>query len=240
MPLGNPECSSKRRVGIVGEESSAGGRESQHDRDLMTPQTAAGNAELLRQFVDAVREYAIFMLDPTGTVETWNRGAARIKGYSAEEIVGQHFSVFYLPEDVNAGKPQRELSQAAAEGQIRDEGWRVRKDGSRFWANVVITAVRDEDGALKGFAKITRDDTDRRQAEEQVRVLELLSERERIATHLLDTVVHQIFAAGLTVSSSLQYIQNPAATRRVQDAVEILDATLRDIRTFVISIDTDR
>ena len=117
--------------------------------------------------VDSVRDYAIFMLDPNGHVASWNKGAQRLKGYTADEIIGRHFSEFYPQEDVVSGKPARELTVAAAEGRFEDEGFRVRKDGSTFWANVIITAVRDDDGSLLGFAKVTRDLTERRAAEEK-------------------------------------------------------------------------
>ncbi|HEX6511994.1 MAG TPA: PAS domain S-box protein, partial [Chloroflexota bacterium] len=121
--------------------------------------------ELFRLLVESVEDYAIFLLSPDGHVMSWNQGAERIKGYSAGDILGRHFSAFYPPEDQAAGKPDRLLAAAAAEGRVEDEGWRVRKDGSRLWANVVITALRDQ-GELKGFAKVTRDLTERRQAEE--------------------------------------------------------------------------
>jgi PAS domain S-box-containing protein len=121
---------------------------------------------LFRLLVESVRDYAIFMLDPRGNVTTWNVGAHRIKGYTADEIIGQHFSKFYPPEDVLAGKCEYELEVADREGRFEDEGWRIRKDGSRFWADVVITAVHDESGTLVGFAKITRDLTARRRAEQ--------------------------------------------------------------------------
>src|SRR5205814_2899985 len=120
--------------------------------------------------VMGARDYAIFMLDAEGRVQTWNTGAALIKGYTEAEIVGQHFSKFYPPEDVAAGKPRRELEEAARDGRVEDEGWRVRKDGSRLWANVIITALRDESGRLRGFAKVTRDMTRRKRAEEQLAV----------------------------------------------------------------------
>src|SRR5437773_2090261 len=100
--------------------------------------------ERYRLLVEAVKDYAIFMLDPEGHVATWNPGAERIKGYAAGEIIGRHFSAFYPPEDVAAGKPAHELRVAAAEGRFEDDGWRLRKDGSRFWGNVVLTALRDE------------------------------------------------------------------------------------------------
>lgn len=112
--------------------------------------------------VDAVEEYAIFTLDPSGIVVSWNSGAQRIKGFQANEIIGQHFSTFYTAEDIAAGKPDRELAIANSDGSYRDEGWRVRKDGSTFWANIVISAIRDGDRQLVGFAKVTRDESDRR------------------------------------------------------------------------------
>ena len=126
--------------------------------------------EQFRLVVESVQDYAIFMLDSEGNVATWNLGAERIKGYKASEIIGQHFSRFYPEEDIRAGKPAMELRVAAAEGRFEDEGgWRVRKDGSRFWANVIITAFRDSSGNLRGFSKITRDTTERMLALEALR-----------------------------------------------------------------------
>lgn len=119
-----------------------------------------------RLLVEAVRDYAIFMLDPEGRILTWNAGAERIKGYRPEEVIGKHFSIFYPQGDVRSGKPEMELELARREGRCEDEGWRVRKDGSQFWADVVITALRDEDGRLYGFGKITRDLTERKLAED--------------------------------------------------------------------------
>src|SRR4051812_44665906 len=105
-----------------------------------------GSADMLRLFVDRVTDYAIFALDPEGNVTSWNAGAERAKGYREDEIIGRHFSVFYPPEE--ADKPARLLETAIREGHVEDEGWRLRKDGTRFWANVVITAVRDDTGTL--------------------------------------------------------------------------------------------
>jgi PAS domain S-box-containing protein len=122
--------------------------------------------ERFRLLVASVKDYAIFMLDPTGVVATWNEGAERIKGYRAEEIIGQHFSRFYPETDLAAGKPALGLKTAAEAGRYEDEGWRVRKDGSRFWANVVITALRSEQGTLVGFAKVTRDLSERQRVEQ--------------------------------------------------------------------------
>src|SRR6185436_12937826 len=139
----------------------------------ITPIAKSGLAEAIKHggvyglMIDAVKDYAIFMLDPAGYIASWNQGAQRIKGYTADEIIGRHFSVFYT-DDANAiGHPQHELEVAAEEGRFEEEGWRIRKDGSRFWANVVITAVRDEDKTLIGFAKVTRDLTERREAEQR-------------------------------------------------------------------------
>ncbi len=119
-----------------------------------------------RLLVQGVTDYALYMLNPDGIISNWNTGAERIKGYRAEEVLGSHFSRFYTEEDLQRGLPARALQVAAAEGRFEHEGWRVRKDGSRFWAHVVIDAIRDEDGTLIGFAKITRDITERRQAAE--------------------------------------------------------------------------
>ncbi len=128
--------------------------------------------EQFRLLVEGAQDYAIFMLDPEGKVATWNPGAERIKGYRAEEIVGQHFSRFYLQEDVERGKPERILEIARRQGRYEAEGWRLRKDGSRFWANVIITALHDKGGKPIGFSKVTRDFTDRKKAEEAL-VLQL-------------------------------------------------------------------
>src|SRR5258708_645356 len=127
--------------------------------------------ERFRLMTADVATYAILTLDPSGLVVTWNAGAQRIKGYGEEEIIGQHFSRFYSPEDIAAGKPEMELKTAATVGRVEDEGWRVRKDGSKFWASVMITAMRDAKGKLIGFSKVTRDLTERKRAEEEVRNL---------------------------------------------------------------------
>jgi PAS domain S-box-containing protein len=134
-------------------------------------------AGLYGLLVDSVQDYAIFALDTSGHILSWNKGAARLKGYTAREIIGRHFSIFYPPEDVERGKTKWELEVAAREGRFEDEGWRIRKDGTRFWANVVITALFDETGTLVGFGKVTRDLTTRRDAEEELRESE---ERNRL------------------------------------------------------------
>jgi PAS domain S-box-containing protein len=134
--------------------------------------------ERFRLLVQGVQEYGIFKLDPSGNVLSWNAGAARLMGYRAEEIIGKHFSAFYPKEDVVNGKSEHNLGEASRAGQAEEEGWRIRKDGSRFWASVLLTALRDSRGNLRGFAKLTRDMTERREREEALtRAKELLELR---------------------------------------------------------------
>src|SRR5881394_2385615 len=144
-------------------------------------------AEQFHILVDSVEEYAIYLLDPNGNVVTWNTGAQKIKGYTAEEIVGKNFACFYTAEDVAAGKPQRNLSEAARRGNIRDQGLRVRKDGSTFEAEVILTALRNDQGKLRGYSKVTRDITD------QIRSRE--SEAEKIAAQKASKAKDDFLAA---------------------------------------------
>jgi PAS domain S-box-containing protein len=139
------------------------------DQPALSSGPGGTSQELLQLLVDSVRDYAIIFLDPEGNVLTWNAAARRLKGWTSEEMIGQHFSRFYPPEDVQKGKTEMELRLAAQDGRFEDEGWRVRKDGTRFWANVVITALRDKDGKLRGFGKVTRDLSERRLAEERIK-----------------------------------------------------------------------
>ena len=127
-----------------------------------------GQGDRYRLLVDAIADYAIYMLDPSGYIVSWNPGAQRFKGYTADEILGEHFSRFYTEEDKATGLPARALKTAATEGRFEHEGWRVRKDGTRFWAHVIIDPIKDEQGNLIGFAKITRDLTERRRQEEHI------------------------------------------------------------------------
>jgi len=150
------------------------------------------SVNLVELLVSSVVEYAIFALDPDGNVSTWNAGAERLKGYRAEEIIGRHFSVFYTQADLDDALPDRELAIAAATGRFEDEGWRLRKDGTEFWANVVITALRGPDGRLVGFGKVTRDLTERKQGEDALRESEerfrlLVGSVADYAIFLLDT-----------------------------------------------------
>jgi PAS domain S-box-containing protein len=150
-----------------------------------------------RAMIESVKDYAIFLLDGKGRIATWNAGAERIKGYSAQEIIGRHFSVFYPPDVAARGYPEEELQHASELGRWEDEGWRVRKDGSRFWANVVITALRDATGEVMGFAKITRDLTERRRNEEQLRQSE---ERLRRLMDAVEDAIFMLDTRGLVTS----------------------------------------
>src|SRR3954469_8781043 len=154
--------------------------------------TATDEAALDHLLVETVFDYAIFRLDPRGNIQTWNAGAQRIKGYQANEIIGRHFSTFYTEEDLATHKPERELEIATRTGKYEEEGWRVRKDGSQFWANVVITALRGDHGQLIGFAKITRDLTERRKGEEAARRAEREAAERTAREELMAVVAHDL------------------------------------------------
>jgi len=204
--------------------------------------TARAGQEQFQQFVDAVRDYAIFMLDTDGSVRTWNAGAERIKGYKAAEIIGKHFSCFYPEEDRQHGKPQWELVLAAKDGRFEDEGWRIRQDGSRFWANVVITAVRDRTGKLVGFGKVTRDFTDRMQMEKQVRDSEKLlrelshhllqsqdEERRRIGRDLHDSLGQYLAALKMKLEVLRCHSEDHSELR---DCVRLVEDSIKEVRTI--------
>src|SRR3569832_1497204 len=164
--------------------------------------TAAARVELsadrYRLLVESMRDYAVFMLDPDGIIVSWNLGAELIKGYTADEIIGKHFSIFYPPDALARSWPEHELKVARAEGRYQEESWRIRKDGTRFWANVTITAMRSPDGTLIGFSKITRDLTDRKRHEEALRQSE---ERLRLFTECVkDYAIFMLVAEGYIVS----------------------------------------
>jgi PAS domain S-box-containing protein len=157
------------------------------------------------QLVDAVTDYAIFMLDATGHVETWNPGAQKTKGYEPHEIIGQHFSIFYTPEDRAAGRPEQILETVRREGRFEDESWRVRKDGTRFWANVIITALRGQKGQLTGFAKVTRDLSAKRAAEENERALV----REQLARAASDAERQRLLTLLNHVPATVNFFRGP-------------------------------
>jgi PAS domain S-box-containing protein len=205
--------------------------------------------EAFRLLVSGVREYAIYMLDPTGVIVTWNDGARWIKGYEEHEIIGKHFSVFFEQADVDAGKPEWELAVAERDGQLEDEGWRVRRDGTRFWANVIITALRDDSGLLRGFGKVIRDLTDRQGAAEQRREAERLRENAEQLSHLeraksafLNVASHELrkpltvlggylsmFEDGTLSADKLQSIV-PVLSREVRQMVFLVDRMLETAR----------
>ncbi|MBZ5535004.1 MAG: PAS domain S-box protein [Acidobacteriia bacterium] len=195
-------------------ESAGRSRRKAEPRDLQTQRTPRSDSdqtprskslqtseERFRLLVESVRDYAIFMLDRNGNVTSWNPGAEHIKGYGSEEIIGRNFSCFYNAADAQADKPRKQLRTAAREGWLEDEGWRIRKDGSQFWANVVITALRDRQGRLRGFSKVTRDMTEGKRAEESIRTLNQELER-RMAE--LDALNSQFEASRTTASRDLQ------------------------------------
>jgi PAS domain S-box-containing protein len=192
-------------------------------REGVSEPRALGDAFAL--FVSSVVDYAIFLLDPSGVIVTWNEGAQRIKGYEAGEIIGRHFSIFYPAEEARNRKPDWELEVAKREGRYEEEGWRIRKDGSRFWASVVITALRDETGRLRGFGKVTRDLTERRRQEEGLRDLE------RTKTEFLNLASHEL-RGPLTVlrgynsmlaDGSIPVDQIPAVARILETKLNQMD-----------------
>ena len=212
--------------------------------DLQTQSTAAAekiqqSEEQFRLLVEGVQDYAIYMLSSEGVVTTWNSGAQRIKGYQAQEIIGKHFSCFFRPEDIKAGRPNASLEAAAAKGKYEEENLRVRKDGSAFWASVLITALYDTGGRLYGFAKVVRDITERKETERKLR------ERERLA--MLGTTAavfaHEIGNPLNALSTSLQLVTEEIARLvhdpLVEETLEIarqelqrLTALLNDYRSF--------
>lgn len=183
------------------------------------------------------------MLDPRGHIVTWNLGAERIKGYSASEIIGKHFSVFYPAEDVAAGKPDWELVEAERDGRFEDEGWRLRKDGSRFWANVIITALRDSEGVLRGFGKVTRDLTVRREAEEMARRLAaeqaaraVAEKGERYQRDLLAILGHDLRNCLSVIVTAAEMNRTQAGDEKVRRRAEQAVRSAKRMRQIIHSI----
>jgi len=184
--------------------------------------------ESFRLMVESVSDCAIVMLSPEGNVVSWNSGAQRIKGFVAEEIVGQHFSRFYLADDVASGKPQRDLDVAASLGRFGDEGWRLRKNGSTFWANVVITAIRDQAGELRGFAKLTRDLTARQQIESEMASAMATAEKANLAkSDFLSSMSHELRSPLNAILGFAQLMDSdvpPPTASQKESIVQILNA----------------
>ena len=187
--------------------------------------------ERYRMLVDSVKDYAIFLLDASGRVRTWNVGAERIKGYSVAEIVGEHISRFYTPAERERGRPQQLLARAAKEGRVEDEGWRVRKDGTRFWADVVITAIYADDGSLRGFSKVTRDLTEQRESAAERSQLKVraqeTSELNRDLEAFSYTVAHDLRAPIRGIVSLADYLKRDHAAALPPSAHEMVDAIER-------------
>jgi len=215
-------------------------KESERAPDRITPSEMPQRmSESFRLLVDRVRDYAIFLLDTEGRVVSWNEGLLRIKGYSADEIIGQSMSVFYTADDVARGLPQKLLGVATAEGRVENEGWRVRKNGTRFWADVVITALRDDNGTLIGFGKVTRDLTERKQAQEALselagRLVALQEEERRRIGHELHDKTSPLLT-GLTgrlySARTLARDAGPALGSLVEEALAMAEATATLVRT---------
>ncbi|HSY17048.1 MAG TPA: PAS domain S-box protein, partial [Candidatus Acidoferrales bacterium] len=180
--------------------------------------------ERLRLLVENVKDYAIYMLDPEGKIVTWNTGAEQVEGYRAEEIIGKHLSTFFTPEDVRRNVPQEALKRAENEGRALNEGWRVRKDGSCFWSQGIITALHDEDGKLRGFSKIAHDVTKQKKAEEKIHQLnEQLEQRVRARTAQLEAANNELEAFSYSISHDLR-----APLRHIAGYVEILQSEAAD------------
>ncbi|HWS71134.1 MAG TPA: PAS domain S-box protein, partial [Thermoanaerobaculia bacterium] len=184
--------------------------------------------ESFRLMVESVSDYAIVMLDPAGNVVSWNTGAERIKGYAAEEIVGQHFARFYPRDAVAVGKPSADLELAAASGRHEDEGWRVRKDGSSFWANIVFTAIRDQSGDLRGFAKLTRDLTERNKVEATLMNAKAAAEKANLAkSDFLSSMSHELRSPLNAILGFAQLMESdmpPPTTSQKESVEQILRA----------------
>jgi PAS domain S-box-containing protein len=195
-----------------------------------TEEAVRQSEERFRLLVESVQEYAIFMLSPQGNVVNWNKGAERIKGYTADEILGKHFSCFYPLEAIAQGKPGQELRTAIEQGQAKEEGWRVRKDGQRFWANVVITALFDKDGCLQGFAKISRDMTEAKRTEQALndQNIELQETARKLARSNRDlqqfayVASHDLQEPLRMVASFTQLLANRYQDRLDQDAQDFI------------------
>jgi PAS domain S-box-containing protein len=207
---GSPERSASKTAGRAGSSAATGVGEEQ-----------------FRLLVESVRDYAIFMLDPEGYVVSWNAGAERIKGYRAQEAIGKHFSIFYPPDAVASGWPEHELEVARLEGRFEDEGWRLRKDGTRFWANVVITALHDRTGQLRGFAKVTRDMTERKR-------VETLEHEGRQTAEFLAMLGHELRNPLAPIRNAVEIIRaRPVTDPSVQWARDLIERQVNHLGRLV-------
>ena len=226
-------------------------------KELKRP--AIGDAptdEQFRLLVASVVDYAIFLVDPTGRIASWNPGVKRIKGYDEADVVGRHFSMFYLPADRKRGVPEQLLAAAERDERAHHQGWRLRKDGSRFWADVTLTALRSPTGALRGFAKLTRDMTESRQAEESLREQRALltkaagdllaltrrlveaeeAERRRLARELHDRVGQSLSALSMNLDLALASAVVPEVRSRLRDSITLVDSTLETIENVMADL----
>ena len=201
--------------------------------------TKQPEGDLLKVLINSITDYAIFSLDRSGRIRTWNTGAQKLKGYAAENIIGKHFSCFYTEEDQAAGKPMHLLQRSVAEGRVEDEGWRVRKDGSKFWALVVITPMHDRDGRINGFAKVTRDITERKQAEEGRLRLAQLQEAARVRDEFLSYISHEMrtpLAALQLQLELMREVQSELSAERASKIVQRLDRAYRRLSQLIESV----
>jgi len=212
---------------IAASSSDAGLRDWLGGRD----RTRAGDS--LATFLGGIRDYAIFVLDRNGNVVSWPAGARAIKGFRPEQILGQHFSVLYTPEEIHAGEPESDLDVAAAKKGFAQQGWRARRDGSRFWASVSLTPLwRDAGEArLRGFVSVVHDDTERRRTDQERTRIAMLDTRDAIVVDLHDQVVHGLFAAGLSLQGTLGLVDSADARSRLEQTVEDLDDIIHHIRS---------
>jgi len=187
----------------------------------------------LQLLIDSISDYAIFFLEPDGRVASWNTGAQRIKGYTARQILGVHFSVFYPIEDVSDGKPDRELQVALRDGRFEENGWRVRKDGTRFLANVIITPMYDDGQQLRGFSRVTRDLTKQLQMEDAAQKLALVEQQERIALDANDGAISGMFAIGMSLQSLTTSVDDKFVREHLDGAVADLDEVIRALRNHI-------
>lgn len=202
-----------------------------------TPQMRHEEEERMKLLVESIRDYAVFLLDSEGRVRSWNSGAQIIKGYRPEEIIGQHISVFYSPEERESGTPSRLLAIAEREGRVEDEGWRLRKDGTRFWADVVITALRNRDQDLLGYVKVTRDLTDRLRAQEERVRLAHAEEAIRLRDEFLSIASHELRTPLTALQLQLESLEEQTAAGPNRLTVKIAGA-VRSGRRLGVLIDS--